>query len=240
MALEEWMLHKRTLRFIRQRGGKSRTTIALKDEPPNCLDHFHLFLRLPVELQLMIWAFARENRLVIRHAVFYGPTQRDHGARNAESGEFITASIIKNIAKEGPNDILDTSKPKTLFRSLTKKIKSWDKHIFQASTSVSFDKDIFSIFLPPVDTYLSSGYLFDSIHGGGEIPKWKENWWCYVQQLEVWWPAYVESVPAPSLIFSLFPSLKTVFLSCPPILTCRNRNSPAWKSRINKDNPLKS
>lgn len=74
--------------------------------PP--LDHFHLFLKLPIELQLMIWTIWRQDQLVLRHYMSLFYDTRFYAALDPSTKKFVrTAARSAASEQDGPLDPME-------------------------------------------------------------------------------------------------------------------------------------
>ncbi|KAL7619932.1 hypothetical protein AAE478_010479 [Parahypoxylon ruwenzoriense] len=194
---------------------------------PKALDRFHLFPRLPAELQLMIWSFWRESQPAIRHYMIVNKKdQRCYGAYDLSLGDFDTR-LSKSAELKG-NDTVDPMEVKIRLTGTVKKIDCrWEllRHIrFQYRmpliisrpyVQVNFEKDIFFCYsrskrpgqlralFPRIDTW---------------IPKQiDDNNWCLrIRQLAIWLPKSLSLDRADRAALSQLRALKTIFLICDP------------------------
>jgi hypothetical protein len=92
----------------------------VKPAAPKMLKEFHLFIALPMELQLMIWAFWRSDQSVIHHYMFMGRHHRFYTAYDTAEKRY-----LRTTAKSVDPDLfggtpLDPMEYKILFTNTVK------------------------------------------------------------------------------------------------------------------------
>ncbi|KAI1503990.1 hypothetical protein F5X99DRAFT_373158 [Biscogniauxia marginata] len=190
------------------------------DGQPTPLREFHLFPKLPIELQLMVWEFWRPDQPSIRHYFFLEALGRSYAAVDMQTNRAV-------LMDESPLDpmkykICFTNKVATIADrdTITSIIKGSISKGMRASPSytwVDFEKDVFFVHNT---TYKLSGHLrFIYRQMGERSPHVIENnhWSIKIQQL-----ALLVSVDTEDLAdldrytFSHLSALKTVYLVCKP------------------------
>ncbi|KAI1371268.1 hypothetical protein F4677DRAFT_450534 [Hypoxylon crocopeplum] len=167
-------------------------------------DYFHLFPKLPVELQLLIWDFWRASRWpAIRHCLMYTQHGLYYAAYDVQRSEYVTVSTtisLKSFIKGDPTYpmvskvqlgedrlVKSLDDPTDLRRSRGGKLPIFLKTPTPVSCAyVDFEKDVF--FIESIGSYPAQlPFLYSGIDprpntlNQGYDPKWHKH----IQQLAI-------------------------------------------------------
>ncbi|KAI1260367.1 hypothetical protein F5Y18DRAFT_256308 [Xylariaceae sp. FL1019] len=79
------------------------------------LDKFHLFTKLPTELQLLVWKFYREGQPVLYHHMSLTRRGRVYSARDMQKGELVTTTAQSANQHDADGQALDPAEYKIRF-----------------------------------------------------------------------------------------------------------------------------
>ncbi|KAK8110242.1 uncharacterized protein PG998_006699 [Apiospora kogelbergensis] len=153
------------------------------------LTRFHLFTKLPIELQLIIWSFWREDQPVLRHYMVLTRHTRAYAALDFIAGKFVpTAAHSTDSTKDDPldpmefkirfsNSVLTTKgsydDPLSVILNPSSDVPSDSREVFTrlspAFAWVNFEKDIFCI--ENLGHRFGGRFRFLSPNIGAKVPK---------------------------------------------------------------------
>ncbi|KAK8040990.1 hypothetical protein PG994_013997 [Apiospora phragmitis] len=169
-----------------EKGRGRRATASKRRAETQPLDHFHLFPKLPLEIQLMVWSIWRQDVPVIRHHMSLFDETRFYGALNPATKEFVR--VPARSAASDQDDPLDpmeykirfTNQVQTMqgkyddplgiaYRSPSVSHEPGFRHLKPAFVWVNFEKDIFTI--QNIDHRHSGSFRFLMHNIGSKVPK---------------------------------------------------------------------
>ncbi|KAK8066704.1 hypothetical protein PG997_013451 [Apiospora hydei] len=170
----------------RTRRATARKRRAATQQKPAPLDHFHLFPKLPPELQLMVWTMWRQDEPILRHYMSLFHDTRFYAALNPAAKEFVQTSA--RSAASDQDDPLDPMEYKIRFTNEIRTVQGKTehplavafrshmvfneggyRHLKPAFAWVNFEKDIFSI--ENISHRLGGRFRFLMHQIGAKVPK---------------------------------------------------------------------
>ncbi|KAK7954715.1 hypothetical protein PG988_015409 [Apiospora saccharicola] len=169
----------------RKRNGTTQAKTATEPELPP-LDHFHLFPKLAIELQLMIWSFWRQDQPILRHYMSLFHDTRFYAAFDPSTKTFVRTTARSADSEE--DDPLDPMEHKIRFTNQIQTVVGQQKsvlsvvlrshsrydevgyqHLKPAFAWVNFEKDFFNI--ENINHRVDGRFRFLMHNIGAKIPK---------------------------------------------------------------------